>query len=203
MNAATLSNQHAPEVFRTQGPAPAERGPLQKHQHRVGLLAVIAGAEIPHKLTIDLPVHEPDHSTRTARRARSVVDKNKFIWGENALDIPIGAPAGTHGTPCPTHVRKGNFVIQGLVDGTRDEAFDNQLPDGVEPHKVLKVACGNPACSGKRWDNVDAMRRAHPTDQEMKERAEAHPYYGVIEIPEVKDPKTAEVRPAVFILASV
>lgn len=200
---SNASPPHQPEVYRTVGPTGDMAPPnFSAHKARRGLIPAQAGVDLVHILgSIDLPLAEPEYSTKTTKRAR-VGKTSQFRYGENKLDITPGIP-GSKGSICATHVKAGSRVVGTVVDGTRDEFLDSP----AARHK--KYACQHPSCVGKRWDTVDSLRRAHPTNQQMHDRFETHVYYGVCEIPELGVDKVGkngevleEAHPAELVLFS-
>lgn len=200
---SNASPPHMPEIYRTSGPTGDTAPPnFTPHKARRGLIPAQAGTDLAHLLAnIDLPLAEPEYSTKVTRRARTG-KSSYFRYGENKLDIVPGIP-GSKGSICATHVRAGARVVATVVDGTRDEFLESP----VAKHK--KYACNHSNCVGKRWDTVDALRRAHPTNQEMHNRFETHVYYGVCEIPELDKDRVGksgeiieEAHPAELVLFS-
>lgn len=197
-----MNSNHAPQhsgVTQLDG-NPGGMVPVQqKFQRRMGVFSVTPGAEIAHKLeTIDLPVMPPDYSTAAKGRARVKLAHDRFVFGTNDAELPVGAPPTAKGPPCATFVRKGQTVIQGVLDGERDESLDEEVRE-----KHLKVACLNPACAGQRWASLKQFRAKHMTDRDAKKAFQAHVYYGVAEIPERVDEASGETLPAELVLITV
>lgn len=145
----------------------------QQWQMRYGCIAARIGADIQHKLGIDMPVERPSHSTATDANAmgRKRGAKNPLPYTVEADESQPRAP----GKPIPIipkYAKAGSNVSITVEDVTR-------FPDEAAAGHWM---CKHPECKGERWKTKRELLKAHPAQKELEQAQATHVYYCVYEV---------------------
>lgn len=165
--------------------------PDTTQKKRFGLIPARIGADVPHKIGVELSIDEPLYSTATQSlgsktRTRLAPANPKILFAPNA-----------RGELIATKALPGATVYLTVQDLSR---LEPELADSV------KWVCRHPDCAGKKHDSKAALIQSHPKNRDLIDDAEkdprgghAHVYYGVLEIAAAdakKDGKTGAVQAA-------
>lgn len=164
-------------MFQQQNPAQAAAQSLTQQQQfkmRFGCIAARIGADVSHKLGIDMPVEPPQYATATNVRSatRKLGPKNSTQYEYVADDRQPTAP-GVPAPKVPKVVKAGSRVHLTVQDITR-------YPEEGE---VAHWVCHHPECRGEKWASKRELLAAHPNQKDLERDQQTHMYYAVFEDP--------------------
>jgi len=147
----------------------------QQWQMRYGCIAARIGADIQHRLGIDMPVERPSHSTATDANAmgRKRGAKNPLPYVTEADHSQPRAP-GKPVPIVPTYAKAGSRVSLTVEDITR-------FPDESQ---LGHWVCKHPECQGEKWKTKKALLAAHKPNKELADLQQTHVYHMVVEVAE-------------------
>lgn len=147
----------------------------QQWQMRYGCIAARIGADIQHKLGIDMPVMAPSHSTATDANAigRKRGPKNPLPFVVEADHSQPRAP-GKPVPMVPKYCKAGTRVSLTVEDITR---FPDEAAKG---HWI----CKHPECQAEKFKSKKDLLAAHKPNKELADLQQTHVYFMVVEVPE-------------------
>jgi len=144
----------------------------QSYQMRYGCFAARIGADVNHKLGIDMPVEPPQYGTalnvRSATARKGGRDLSQYVIQQDTRQA--AGPGGSHPN-VPKAVKAGQRVSLTVEDISR-------YPDEAEHAAWI---CTHPECAGKRHASKRELLASHDSNKDLTSRQEKHMYYAVFE----------------------
>jgi hypothetical protein len=140
---------------------------------RYGCIAARIGADVSHKLGIDMPVQPPQYGTATnvrsaTRRGGKAAKESQYEMGPDERQLN---PSGIGKLMVPKVVKAGTRITQTVEDITR-------YPDEA---KAAYWVCHHPECRGEKHKSKKDLLAAHPPNKELAKEQQTHMYYAVFE----------------------
>lgn len=159
--------------FQTHAQASSQSIQTYEWKKRYGCIAARIGADMSHRLGIDMPVEPPQYATATNVRSATRPGKVRKDASQFVLerDDRQPMPAGTPAPLVPTVVKAGTRITLTVEDITR-------YP---EEGKAAHWVCRHPECSGKTFASKRDLLAAHLPNKDLEKEEQTHLYYAVFE----------------------